>query len=215
MTVPTVFIVDDDPGMRSSLSILMETTRLKADCFASAEEFLSVCGPHQEGCLLLDVRMPGMSGPDLQEELARRNVRLPIIFLTAYADLPTGVEAMKQGAVDFLTKPINGELLLQRVQVAFEIDRLQRESEVARHLFESRLLKLTNREREVLTLALTGMGNKEISTHLKVSLRTIEGHRSRIYLKIGVSSLIELSQQAVDAGVNLAQAISSLCDATT
>lgn len=214
VTVPAVFIVDDDPGMRSSLFILMETAQLKAECFASAEEFLSVCGPHQEGCLLLDVRMPGMSGPNLQEELARRNMRLPIIFLTAYADLPTGVEAMKQGAVDFLTKPINGELLLQRVQVAFEIDRMQRESEAARHLFESRLLKLTNREREILALALTGMSNKDISTHLKVSTRTIESHRSRIYLKIGVNSLVELSQQAVDAGVNLAKVIPATYSAT-
>jgi len=204
--MPTVFIVDDDPGIRSSLSILMETTQLKADCFASAEEFLSVCGPHQEGCLLLDVRMPGMSGPDLQEELTRRKVRLPIIFLTAYADLPTGVTAMKNGAVDFMTKPINGELLLQRIQHAVEIDRLQRESEQARQLFESRLLKLTDRENEILCLALTGMSNRDISTRLKISMRTIEGHRSRIYLKLGVGSLVELSQQAADAGVNLPKA---------
>lgn len=214
MTLPTVFIVDDDPGIRHSLAILMETAQLKADCFASAEEFLNVCGPHQEGCLLLDVRMPGMSGPDLQEELARRNVRLPIIFLTAYADLPTGVAAMKQGAVDFMTKPINGELLLQRIRVALEVDRLQRESEQARQLFESRLLKLTDREKEVLSLALTGMSNKDISARLKVSMRTIEGHRSRMYLKLGVSSLIELSQQAADAGVNLPNVITMAGNAT-
>lgn len=203
MTLPTVFIVDDDPGMRSSLSILMETARIGVACFASAEEFLSVCGPHQAGCLLLDVRMPGMNGLELQEELSRRKLRLPVIFLTAYGDLSAGVEAMKQGAFDFLTKPINGERLMQCVQRALEADRVRRESEAARHLFEARFSKLTSREREVLALALSGMGNKDISTQLNNSMRTIEGHRSRIYLKIGVSSLLELTQQAADAGVNL------------
>ena len=203
MTSPTVFIVDDDAGIRYSLTVLLEMAHLKVECFASAEDFLSICGPHQQGCLLLDVRMPGMSGPELQKELGERKVRLPIIFLTGYADLPTGVAAIKQGAVDFLTKPVNGAELLQRVQAALDLDRKQRQAEALRGQFEARLQKLTSREREILALALSGMANKDISTQLNISMRTIEGHRSRIYLKTGASSLLELAQQAANAGVAL------------
>jgi len=205
VTPATVFIVDDDPGMRDSLTILLETAGLRLECFASAEAFLKVCATDREGCLLLDVRMPGMSGPELQAELARRNIRLPIVFLTAYAELPTGIEAMKQGAVDFLTKPVNGELLLQRVAAALDVDRVQRRSMQARQAFLTRLKKLTRREREVLALALTGMVNAEIAARLGISPRTIEGHRSRIFLKTGVDSLLELLQQAALAGFDLAE----------
>ncbi len=205
MTRLTVFIVDDDPGMRHSLSILLETARIKSECFASAEEFLRICGPHQEGCLLLDVRMPGMSGPELQEELTRRKVWLPIIFLTAFADLPTVVNAVKHGALDFLPKPINGALLLERVEGAFRQAGERRQTEEARERFMTCLLKLTRREREVLALAISGMPNKEISTHLQMSQRTVEGHRSRIFLKIGTDSLLKLAQQAADAGISLAE----------
>lgn len=208
--MPTVFIVDDDPGMRDSLPILLQTANLNSQCFASAQDFLSVCGPHQEGCLLLDVRMPGMSGPDLQKELARRNVLLPIIFLTAFLDLPTGIEAIKQGASDFLTKPINGELLLQRVHDALRLDVERRQKLQARQQFASRLLKLTNREREVLALAISGWSNKEISSQLKISRRTVEGHRSRIVLKTGEVSLLKLAKQAADAGASLAEI--TLCE---
>lgn len=201
MTSSTVFIVDDDPGIRYSLPILFETAQLPTECFSSAEDFLQTCDPTRHGCLLLDVRMAGMTGPELQEELARRGIRLPIIFLTGYADLPTGVAAMKRGAVDFLTKPVNGALLLQQVQAALNLDSRQRQTEAERQRFVKRLQKLTAREREILVLALSGMVNKEISTRLKISLRTIEGHRSRIYLKTGAASLLELAQQATSAGV--------------
>lgn len=203
MPSPTVFIVDDDTGIRNNIPVLLESAGLQAECFASAEKFLKVYGPEREGCLLLDVRMPGMSGPELQEELARRNLRLPIIFLTGYAEIATGIEAMKQGAADFLTKPVNGALLLQRVQAALKRDREQRQADAAKHQFEERLRKLTDREREVLVLALSGMTNKLISTRLQISLRTIEGHRSRIFLKTGVRSLVELAQAAASQGVSL------------
>jgi FixJ family two-component response regulator len=203
MNEPTVFIVDDDAGMRYSLPILFETAHLRTECFASAEEFLQACDARREGCLLLDVRMTGMNGLALQEELARRDIRLPIIFLTAYADLATGVAAMKRGAADFLTKPVNGALLVRQVRAAIEQDHRQRRVADAREQFEKRLLKLTLREREVLVLALAGKVNKEISSQLGISLRTIEGHRSRIYLKTGVTSMLELAQQAADAGVAL------------
>jgi two-component system response regulator FixJ len=203
MTSATVFIVDDDAGIRSSLALLLETDKLPSACFASANDFLTSCGPNPTGCLILDVRMPGMSGLQLQDELALRQIHLPIIFLTGFADIPMTVEAMRKGAVDFIAKPINGAVLLERVHSALESNRLQREASAARSLFEARLLKLTPREREVLVLALSGMPNKTISKQLDISVRTTEGHRTRIYLKLGVDSLIELAQQATLAGVPL------------
>ncbi len=204
MSLATVFIVDDDPGIRYSVSLLLETADLRAECFASAEEFLQECDPERAGCLLLDVRMPGLGGLELQEVLAQRRMRLPIIFLTAHADLAAGVAAMKQGALDFLIKPVNGAVLLQRVQAALVQDREQRRAAADKRAFEARLRKLTGREREVLVLALAGLANRDISARLGISLRTIEGHRSRIYLKTGVDSLLELARQAANAGVVLA-----------
>lgn len=204
MTAATVFVIDDDPGIRFGISLLLETADLKAQCFAGAEEFLAACGPHPAGCLLLDVSMPGMSGPQLQVELLRRRIYLPIIFLTGYADMPTVVGAMQQGAMDFLSKPVNGALLLERVQGAMERYRIQRAAETKRSLLLNRLHKLTPREREVLAYALSGKSNKQISADLNISFRTIEGHRARIYLKVGVGSLLELAQQAALADVALA-----------
>jgi len=205
MTSATVFIVDDDPGIRSSLTLLMDTDNLKSACFASADEFLAGCGPDPEGCLILDVRMPGMSGLQLQDELTLRHIHLPIIFLTGFADLPITVGAMRKGAIDFLAKPINGAVLLERVQSALEIHRLQHRTSVARLQLEARLSKLTPREREVLGLALSGMPNKTISKEMSISVRTIEGHRAQIFLKLSVDSLIELAQQAASANMPLAE----------
>jgi len=205
MTSATVFIVDDDASIRSSLSLLLETDNLPSACFASADDFLAACGPNPDGCLILDVRMPGMSGLQLQDELSLRQISLPIIFLTGFADIPMTVGAMRKGAVDFIAKPVNGAVLLERVHSALESNRLQRAASAARSLFEARLLKLTPREREVLVLALSGMPNKTISKELAISVRTIEGHRAQIYLKLGVDSLIELAQQATLAGMPLAE----------
>jgi FixJ family two-component response regulator len=201
MSSEFVYIVDDDPGIRYSLTMLLETAHLPTRCYASAEDFLNACGASPEGCLLLDVRMPGMSGPELQAELIRRRISLPILFLTAHADLAVGIDAMKQGAVDFLTKPLNGAELLRSVQAALDLDRAQRRADQARQAFQARLAKLTPREREVLALALTGLANKAIASHLGVSVRTVEGHRSLVLLKAGVASLIELSQLAASVGM--------------
>ena len=200
MTGPIVFIVDDDAGIRYSIAFLLEANKLTCRSYVSAEEFLAACEPGQAGCLLLDVRMPGMDGPALQMELARRGIRLPIIFLTAFADLGTGIEAMKRGALDFLTKPVNGADLLQRVRAAIELDRCWRMVEHRRKAFSMRLEKLSPREYRVLSLAMSGLKNDEISIRLKISQRTTEGHRSRICLKTGVNSLAELVQQAAAAG---------------
>jgi FixJ family two-component response regulator len=203
LSSPTVFIVDDDAGIRYSLPVLLRTAQVKTECFSSAEAFLEALNAEQIGCLVLDVRMPGLSGPQLQMELARRRVRLPIIFLTGYADLPVGVEAMKQGAVDFLTKPVNGERLLACVQAALEVSRAQEQAEIAKRAFSGRLQKLTRREREVLRLAVSGKENRAVAAELQISERTVEGHRARIYLRTGVRSLLELSRAAADAGVDL------------
>ncbi len=203
MTAPTAFIVDDDPGIRASFPILLSTAHLHSACFASAEAFLAQCAPDPVGCLLLDVRLPGMSGLALQSELIRRRVSLPIVFMTAYGDLPIGIEAMKHGAVNFLTKPVPGALLLAQVEAAFEIDRAQRGVAQARQMFEARIEKLTARQREVLALAQSGMSNKALAAHLGVSLRTIESHRSQICIKTGARSLADLAFQATLAGVKL------------
>jgi len=203
MTSATVYIVDDDPGIRSSLALLLETANLKSARFASADEFLADCGPNPNGCLILDVRMPGMSGLQLQDELALRHIQLPIIFLTGFADLQMTVGAMRKGAVDFMAKPIDGALLLERVFSSLGANRLQREAGTARSLFEVHLSRLTPREREVLVLALSGMPNKAISNELGISVRTIEGHRGQIFLKLGIDSLIGLAQQAASAGIPL------------
>ncbi len=207
MTVATVFVVDDDPGIRFGISLLLETAHLKAQCFACAEDFLAICAAPPAGCLLLDVSMPGMSGPQLQDELLRRRIHLPIIFLTGYADMPTVVGAMQQGAIDFLSKPVNGALLLERVHGALERYRIQHEAQTKRGLLLNRLRKLTPREREILGHAISGKSNKHISADLNISFRTIEGHRARIYLKVGVASLLELAQQAALVDVSLADVL--------
>ena len=205
MTSATVFIVDDDAGIRSSLALLLETADITSAGFASAADFLAACGPSPEGCLISDVRMPGMSGLQLQDEMALRQIHLPIIFLTGFADVPMAVGAMRKGAIEFMAKPINGAVLLEHVHRALEINRLQRNARAARARFDALLSKLTPREREVLVLALSGMANKTISDDLGISVRTTEGYRTRIYLKLGVDSLIEVAQLATLAGMPLSE----------
>ena len=205
MTSTTVFIVDDDPDIRSSLSLLLEMDNLKSACFANADDFLLACDSTLDGCLILDVHMPGMSGLQLQDELGLRNIHWPVIFLTGSADMSTAVGAMRKGAVDFMTKPVNGKLLLERVHSALENHCLQKQAGAARFLFEARLLKLTLREHQVLVHALSNMSNKMISQELAISVRTVEGHRTQIFLKLGIDSLIQLAQQAASVGMPLAE----------
>lgn len=198
MTLPTVFIVDDDPAIRDSASLLLEIAGLSAECHASAESFLDAYRADRVGCLVLDVRMGKMSGPELQAELVRRGSRLPIIFLTAHGDIPMTVRAMKAGAVDFLTKPIDGARLLERVQAALA----QNEQELARldalNKRRERMVDLTPREQEIMLMTVAGESCKAIAKALGISHRTVELHRSHLLQKTGAGSVVELAQLVAD-----------------
>lgn len=203
MPHPTVFIVDDDPGIRFSLAALLTAANLPLQCYASAEEFLHTFDPERAGCLVLDVRMPGMDGMQLHEALVLQKNRMPVIFLTAYGELEVGIKAMKQGAMDFLTKPINSTSFLEHVNAALACDRTRRAAAATRQAFEKRLGRLTPRERMVLELAIGGQSSREISEQLGISKRTVEGHRVQIYLKMDVDSLTSLGHLAASLGVGL------------
>jgi FixJ family two-component response regulator len=196
MSEPTVFVVDDDAAVRDGVCLLCETAGLRAAGYGSAESFLAACSPDQPGCLVLDVRMGGMSGPQLQDVLLAGGVRLPIIFVTAHGDIPMTVRAMKSGAVDFLTKPVQPAELLDRIHAALSRDAAARAAQRAVADRRQRLLQLTPREREVLLLAAAGHANKVIAQRLRISHRTVEIHRSRIQHKTGAGNLLELAQLA-------------------
>lgn len=205
MNGATVFLVDDDAVVRDAVSMLLETAGYGVTCHSSAEDFLASWPPAKRGCMILDMRMPGMNGAELQEELRLRGMVMPIIFLSAYGDVPTTVRAIKGGAVDFLTKPVNGTLLLERVKAAMAVGQAAEQAESARREMSQRLDRLTRREREILAMAIAGKPNKEIAQELRISHRTIEAHRSRIFLKTGAQSLLELARMAADAGIRIDQ----------
>jgi FixJ family two-component response regulator len=197
----TVFIVDDDAAVRDGLAMLLDTAGLAVETYDGAAAFLAACSAPRAGCLILDVRMPEMTGPELQAELKRRGIDLPIIFLTAHGDIPTTVQAMKQGATDFLTKPVVGSELLERVQAALEKSvQLHQQASVTQALRE-RLEGLTQRELEVMKLVADGLANKEIARTLGISHRTVEVHRARVMQKTGVTNLVELSRLAEASGL--------------
>lgn len=193
---PTIFLVDDDDFIRSVLADMLRPAGYAVEEFPSAEAFVAALRPGMTGCLILDMEMPGMSGVELQAELRRREIGLPIIFLSGHEDVPTTVAAIKGGAEDFLIKPADENILLERVRIALEHDEKRRAEEVAREHARSSLEKLTPRESEILGLALAGHTNKEIARILEISHRTVETHRARIFLKTGASSLVDLAQMA-------------------
>ena len=197
---PTVFVVDDDRAMRDSLSWLLDSVGLRVRSYATAAEFLADHDPAQPGCLVLDVRMPGMSGLDLQAELARRGVELPTIVITGHAEVSMAVRAVKAGALDFIEKPFSDQLLLDRVRQALEIDLEAREVRRRREDARRRLATLTAREREVLNLVVAGKANKEIASALGVSPKTVEVHRAHVMSKMCVDSLAELIRITLLAG---------------
>jgi two-component system, LuxR family, response regulator FixJ len=197
---PIVFVVDDDRAMRDSLRWLLESIGLSVRTYATAADFLSDHDPAQPGCLVLDVRMPGMSGLDLQTELAKRGSELPTIVVTGHAEVAMAVRAVKAGALDFIEKPFSDQLLLDRVRQALEIDRQSREVRVRREDARRRLASLSAREREVLTLVAAGKANKEVAAALGLSPKTVEVHRAHVMSKMAVDSLAELIQVAILAG---------------
>lgn len=190
----TVYIVDDDEAIRDSLAWLLKTRGLAAETFASAEDFLERCGPHHAGCLVLDIRMPGMSGLELQEKLADAGCALPVIFLTGHADVPMAVAALKNGAFDFVEKPFNDNALVDLVIKGLVQNARVRAERAEKATVASRLAQLTAREREVMDLILAGKLNKVIADELAISMRTVEVHRARVLEKMGVRSAVELAQ---------------------
>ncbi len=194
---PVVFVVDDDPAMRDSLRWLIESTGLRVETYPDAQTFLDAVRSDMPGCLVLDVRMPGMSGLDLQSELARRGIGLPTIVVTGHAEVPMAVRAVKAGALDFIEKPFSDQLLLDRVRQGIEMDRQEREARERRGEAVRRLGLLTQREREVLDLVVAGKPNKEIAMVLRLSPKTVEVHRAHVMEKMQASSVAELVRLAI------------------
>jgi len=203
MTVaaPIVFVVDDDPPVRRAIKRLIGSVGLQVELFGSALEFLASKRPDAPSCLVLDIRLPGMSGLDCQRELAEANVRLPIIFITAHGDIPMTVRAMKVGAVEFLTKPFRDQDLLDAIQVALERDRARHQEEAEIATLRTHLESLTQREREVLPLVVSGLLNKQIAGEIGTSETTVKVHRSRLMRKMGADSLAELVRLAGRIGI--------------
>jgi two-component system, LuxR family, response regulator FixJ len=191
---PTVFVVDDDAGVRDAVRLLLRSVGLPARTFASAAEFLEEFDPQAPGCIVLDLRMPGMSGRELQKRLLEMGSRIPIIFVTAHGDVPTAVDAVKDGAVDFIQKPFQDQKLLDMINEALDLDRRLREKQREREAVEARAATLTPREREVMALVASGKLNKNVARELGISQRTVEIHRARVMEKMQARSVPELVQ---------------------
>jgi two-component system response regulator FixJ len=193
---PIVYLVDDDAAMRESLAMLLDQAGFKVRPFPSADDFLATYSDDDPGCLVLDLRMPGMSGLELQETLGRNGRRLPIIFLSGFGNVPATVSAIRGGAVDFLEKPVSVETLVERIRQSLDLDRSQRQAAAEKLGIRELYSNLTPREREVMVLAIKGLANKEIARHLGISPRTVENHRARVMQKMQVDNIAELCQVA-------------------
>jgi len=199
---PTVFVVDDDASVRKSLARLMRSVGLNVEMFASAQEFLRRKRFEGPGCLVLDVRMPGLSGLDLQEALTAADTSIPIVFITGHGDIPMSVQAMKAGAVDFLPKPFKDQDLLDAIHQAIDRDIQRRREQAQIAEIQGRVDSLTPREREVFALVVTGMLNKQIASELGTSEKTIKVHRARVMRKMQVMSLAELVRLGEKVGIS-------------
>jgi two-component system response regulator FixJ len=197
---PTIFVVDDDAAVRDALKLLLRSVGHAVETFGSAQEFLDAYGEDRAGCLVLDIRMPGMSGLELQQKLNEQHSILPIIFITGHGDVPMAVEAMQAGAVDFIQKPFRDQDLIDRINQALEKDSSNRAALGERNDIRRRLETLTPREREVLDLVVHGKANKVIAGDLKLSQRTVEIHRARVMEKMQASSLAHLVRMVLEVG---------------
>ena len=191
-SAPTIFVVDDDDAVRDSLRDLIDSVGLDVATYPSAHAFLDVYDNARRGCLVLDIRMPGMSGLELQERLNERGSSLPIVFITGHGDVPMAVEAMKRGAVDFIQKPFRDQELLDRINLAIEQNRRRREAEETKQDIAERVSSLTRREREVMDMVIQGKANKVIAIDLGLSQRTVEVHRAHVMDKMRARTLAEL-----------------------
>lgn len=197
---PLIHVVDDDDSLRSALQRLLGAAGYRVQTYASAGEFLLDPPGDAPGCLLLDLRMPGPSGLDLQEALSRHGIRLPVIFLTGHGDLASGVRAMKAGAVDFLTKPVEREPLLAAIARALNVDAAQRAARSVEAALEARFAQLTAREREVFEQVVAGKLNKQIADALGIAERTVKAQRAQVMAKLGASNAAELGRIAAQLG---------------
>jgi RNA polymerase sigma factor (sigma-70 family) len=197
MNEPTVFIVDDDQAVARSLRWLIESVQLKVETFASAQAFLDGYAAAKPGCLVLDVRMPGMSGIELQERLTAQRIRIPIIFITGHGDVQMAVRAVQAGAFDFIEKPFNDQDLLDRIQRAISFDSERRERDSQRALLSALFAGLTPREREVMDLVVEGMSNKAVANTLGLSAKTVEVHRAKVMEKMNARSVSDLVRMSM------------------
>jgi len=193
---PIVFVVDDDPSVREALSSLFRSVGLQVELFGSAAEFLQHKRPDGASCLVLDIRLPGVSGLDFQSELVKANIHVPIIFMTGHGDIPMSVSAMKAGAIDFLTKPFRDQDMLDAIMRALERDRKRRESEGAMSDLRARFESLSPREREVMVLVTAGLMNKQIAAETELAEITVKIHRGHVMKKMAARSLADLVRMA-------------------
>lgn len=198
---PIVFIVDDDASMRRALTNLFESVGLKVEAFGSAPQLLHAKPPEVPSCLVLDIRLPGASGLDLQSDLAKANIHTPIIFITGYGDIPMTVRAMKSGAIDFLTKPVRDQDILDAVQAAIERDRKRRDLNRTVLTVRTRFESLSSRERDVLSLVTTGLMNKQVAAQLGLAEITVKIYRGQIMRKMGAKSLADLVRMSEALGI--------------
>jgi FixJ family two-component response regulator len=202
---PTVFVVDDDESMRQSLTRLFRSVRLRVEAFESAMEFFQSRRPNVSSCLVLDVRMPGLSGLDFQAELTKADVRIPIVFITGHGDIPMTVQAMKAGAVDFLTKPFRDQDMLDAVAIAIQQDQRRREHEIKMSEVRAHFESLTPREREIMALVAAGLMSKQIAAEINLSEITVKVHRSHLMRKMGARTVADLVRMAETLGLGHAK----------
>ncbi len=191
-TDSTVFIIDDDPDVRSAINLLAKSVSLNSESYASARAFLDQFNPDQAGCLVLDVCMPGMTGLELQDELLANDVDMPIIIITAHGDVPMATRALRSGAFDFIQKPFSRHELLERINQAIELDIKNRERRAKRELLEARTADLSTRESEIMSMLVEGKSTKMIASQLNISSKTVDNHRAKVLDKMQVESVPEL-----------------------